>query len=252
MKKTFIALTVLFLLFCYFATAEAKIKISFATQDFYPYSYLKDNRIGGPGAEIIRTVCNRINADYTISIQPWRRSILMVKKGQCQALFMIGKNQEREKWISFSPPIISAEYGFFECLESPLGYSGPESLKGKRVGVYGPSNTSVQLEKLIKNIKNNVFVDLTPDDISQFRKLARCRVDAVYSNKDVGMATIKKIQAKNIKYTGTDKVINYYIGFSRRNTPEIFIRRFNNEINRMKMSGELKQLLGRYDMQAAP
>ncbi len=232
--------------------ASAKMQITFATQDFFPFSYVQDNRIEGPGAEIIRTVCARINTDCKITIQPWLRSIRMTRRGKAHGIFMVGKNSEREKWMTFSPAIMVTEYGFFECLEAPIEYKEPKNLIGKTIGVYGPSNTSRQLENLIKEFSSKVSIDLTPDDITQFRKLSRCRVDTVYSNREVGFATIKSINASNIVYTGTDKKILYYIGFSREHTPEEFIHNFNNEIELMKKSGELSLILSKYNMQAAP
>lgn len=233
------------------STAEAKLNVKFATQDFYPFSYKQNGVVVGPGAEIIRTICNRINAECTITIQPWRRSMSMIKKGKTQSIFMVGKNKEREKWLIFSPAIISTEYGFFECTESPINYKDLQSLTGKTIGAYGPSNTSYQLEKLVQPMNQAITVDLTPDDITQFKKLSRCRVDAVYSNRDVGIATIQKLNAHNIRYVGTEKKLNYYIAFSKKNTPAAFIRKFNSKLNEMKKSGELKIILDKYKLQAA-
>lgn len=244
-----ISAAILLLLFA--ATVNAGQSITFATQEFYPFSYQENNRISGPGADIVRLACTRLGTEYAISIQPWRRSMLMLRKGGAQSIFLIGKTPEREKWMYFSPAVIETEYGFFECTESPLNYKGPSSLTGKFIGVYGPSNTSIQLEKLAEKAGGKVNIDITIDDTTQFRRLSRCRVDAVYSNRYVGLARIRELKIKNVKYSGTGKKIKYYIAFSKEYTPEKFVRRFNTEIKKMLESGEIQKILDRYEMRPA-
>ncbi|WP_245543749.1 substrate-binding periplasmic protein [Maridesulfovibrio salexigens] len=227
------------------------MEISFATQDFFPFSYLENDKVAGPGAEIIREVCKEINVKCDIKLYPWRRSLAMCDKGQVQALFMVGKNKEREQKFYFSPPLIATEYGFFECMDKPVNYNGIESLRNMTIGTYGPSNTSYNLEKLTIDFKSNINIDITPDDLTQFRKLARCRVDAVYSNRDVGLAAIKRLNLNNIAYAGTEKSLNYYIVFSKTHTPSVLVRKFNLSLSLMKESGRLQQILLKYNLKAA-
>ncbi|WP_304087304.1 ABC transporter substrate-binding protein [Maridesulfovibrio ferrireducens] len=231
--------------------ANAKDKITFATQDFPPFSYLENGEVQGPGAAIIKKICMKLETDYEIILRPWRRSQSMAKKGEVQAIFLIGKNKQRESWIIFSPPIINTEYGFFECTTTPINYKNIYSLRGKRVGVYGPSNTSNELIKISKPLRGRISIDTTPDDIAPFKKLSKCRVDAVYSNKEVGFAMIEKLNLDNIQFAGANKDINYYIGFSKEFAPPEFVKKFNKELENMKKTGELQLILNKFGMQAA-
>lgn len=231
--------------------AAARMEIKFATQDFFPFSYKENGKIKGPGIEIVQKICSKINVKYTVDIFPWRRSLAMCNKGQIQALFMVGKNKEREQNFKFSPPLIATEYGFFECINKPINYDGISSLHNMTIGAYGPSNTSYNLKNLIITSDNNITIDITPDDLTQFKKLARCRVDAVYSNKDVGLAIIKRLKIKNLTYAGTEKKLNYYIAFSTKHTPAMLIKKFNHYLLLMKESGHLQQILSKYNLQAA-
>ncbi|WP_421903054.1 substrate-binding periplasmic protein [Maridesulfovibrio sp.] len=249
-QKIFIIIAACLMLLLSCGPAKAGSVVSFATQDFYPFSYKKDGKIVGPGAEIIRTTCKNINTDCTLCIQPWRRSVAMAQKGLTHAIFMVGWNKERTEWLTFSPAIIKTEYGFFECSDVPLTYTGPKSLIGKTIGVYGPSNTSHQLEQLAKEAGGHVRITLTPDALTQFKRLSRCRVDAVYSNREVGQALIREIKAKNIKYN-SQKKLNYYIAFPKKYVSTGFVKKFSREIKRMKESGELKKILDKYHMQMA-
>ncbi|TIH15699.1 ABC transporter substrate-binding protein [Marinifilum sp. JC120] len=232
-------------------SAAARMEINFATQDFFPFSYEENREIKGPGAEIVREVCKKINVKCNIGLYPWRRSLAMCNKGQVQALFMVGKNREREQDFHFSPPLIATEYGFFECMEKPINYEGIASLHNMTIGTYGPSNTSYSLEKIVIKSNSNINIDITPDDLTQFKKLARCRVDAVYSNKDVGLAIMKRLKIENIAYAGTQKELNYYIAFSKKYTPSVLVRKFNLCLSLMKQSGRLQQILQKYNLKAA-
>ena len=233
------------------SNSSARMTITFATQDFFPFSYREKNKVAGPGADIIREICKEINVKCDIKLYPWRRSLAMCDKGQVQALFMVGKNKEREQEFNFSPPLIATEYGFFECMEKPINYHGVESLRNMTIGTYGPSNTSYNLEKFTIEFKSNINIDITPDDLTQFRKLSRCRVDAVYSNRDVGLSAIKRLKLSNISYAGTEKSLNYYIAFSKKYTPSVLVRKFNISLSQMKESGRLQQILQKYGLQAA-
>ncbi|MDC7217923.1 MAG: transporter substrate-binding domain-containing protein [Spirochaetales bacterium] len=246
-----VSILALLLVTAFPTSSAARLAITFATQDFYPFSYQESGEIKGPGADIVREVCNEIGVDYTIELFPWRRAISMANKGQVQALFMVGKNRERDQDFDFSPPLIATEYGFFECTDRPIKYEGVSSLNNMTIGTYGPSNTSYNLEKLVICPDSNINIDITPDDLTQFKKLARGRIDAVYSNRDVGMAAIKRLKLKNIAYAGTEKKLNYYIAFSTNNTPSVLIRKFNLSLSLMKQSGRLQQILLKYNLRAA-
>ncbi|NDV22777.1 ABC transporter substrate-binding protein [Desulfovibrio sp. JC022] len=246
-----VSILVLLIIVAFPTGSAARMEIKFATQDFFPFSYEENGEIKGPGAEIVREVCKKIDVKCSIGLYPWRRSLAMCNKGQIQALFMVGKNKERVQDFYFSPPLIATEYGFFECLDKPIKYEGITSLHNMTIGTYGPSNTSYSLEKLVIGPDNNINIDITPDDLTQFKKLARCRVDAVYSNKDVGLAIMKRLKIKNIAYAGTEKRLNYYIAFSKKSTPSVLVRKFNLCLSLMKQSGRLQQILQKYGLQAA-
>ncbi len=231
--------------------AFAAEKITFATQDFPPFSYLEEGEVQGPGTEIINIICNKMGTNYEIILLPWRRAQGMIKHGTVQALFFIGKNEQRESWLKFSEPIVQTEYGFFECTTSPINYKDIYSLRGKRIGVYGPSNTSNELKKIGKKLQHRMTIDVTPDDIAPFRKLSKGRVDAVYSNKAVGFAMIEKLGLDNIQFAGQNKKLNYYMGFSKQFAPSEFIEKFNNNLREMKKSGALKKILQEYGMTEA-
>jgi polar amino acid transport system substrate-binding protein len=139
--------------------------------------------------------------DCPMRLLPWRRAQQEVVEGKAHAMFVIGWNAERTKWLSFSPPLLNTEYGFFVRDDNPLKFTQNSDVKGDVVGVFGPWNTATSLEKIKAEI-GDLTVDMTPDDESASRKASLGRVKAVFSNRDVGYDLIKKLGITNLRYAG--------------------------------------------------
>ncbi|MDM8552229.1 transporter substrate-binding domain-containing protein [Desulfobacterales bacterium HSG2] len=232
------------------ATQGTASELKLATQDFAPFSYKVDGKVSGPAAEIIRLVCDKADVTCSLSIFPWRRAQMMIKAGKIHGIFLIGRNREREKWLRFSLPILKTEYGFFTHDDNPLQFKQTKDISDYTVGVYGPSNTSRSLEKIRDEI-GELKIDMRPDDEPGFRKLAYKRVDAVYSNRDVGHAMIKKLNLKGIRYAGSHKNLKYYIGFSKQYTDGKTVDKFNSAFRELYKEGAIQKILSEYDMEPA-
>jgi polar amino acid transport system substrate-binding protein len=123
-------------------------------------------------------------------------------------------------------------------------------LKGYVVGVYGPSNTAAALAK-IHTDANEFKVEETPDDYAAFKKLSLGRVDAVFSNKEVGDRVLQKLELKNVRYAGRQQVLKYYIGFSQKFVDKKLVDRFNSDFAALHKQGVIQEILSRYGMNAA-
>ncbi|NOX33073.1 MAG: amino acid ABC transporter substrate-binding protein [Deltaproteobacteria bacterium] len=222
----------------------------FNTQDFPPFSYKVEGKVKGPAVEIIKAVCKKINVTCSFRLLPWTRAQNYVKEGKSNAMFVIGWNKARDAWLYFSPPIMKTEYGFFVKDDNPLEFKDASDVKGYKIGVYGPSNTSRSLEK-IKAKADGLTIDLRPDDESGFKKLSGGRVDAVFSNRDVGFAIIKKIHLGNIRYAGKQRELNYYIGFSKKFNEKQVVDKFNNKFMELYKNGSIKKILDKYFLEPA-
>jgi len=247
--KKFHPIIFIILLNC-FSNAYA-IHLSFATQNLEPFSFLSEKGYpAGPSVDIANAICEEIKADCVIDLYPWRRAYYEVKMGRVNGVFFIGKNPEREQWLKFSPPIVQTEYGFFVNENNPLDYKIPKDITGYIIGVFGPSNTSASLEK-IKQQMEDFYIDMEDNDESGFRKLSVERVNAVYSNRDVGFSLLKKLNLNNIRYAGPHRRLAYYFGFNPQLTPLKWIQSFNNSYINLYHSGKIIEILKKYQMEPA-
>jgi len=90
-----------------------------------------------------------------------------------------------------------------------------------------------------------------PDDEAAFRKLSLARVDAVFSNRDVGYDLLHKLALKNIRYSGRQQSLKYYIGFSQKFTDKKVVDEFNTTFRSLYKRGVIQEILAKYKMDAA-
>jgi polar amino acid transport system substrate-binding protein len=233
-----------------FAGLAGGAELKLNTQDFAPFNYEVNGVVSGPAADIIRKICSEMKIDCTMHLLPWRRAQDEVANGTAHGLFVIGWNEERAKTLYFSPPILNTEYGFFVRDDNPLKFKQNSDVKGYTVGTFGPSNTATALEKIKGEIKE-LTIDMTPDDESAFKKLSLGRVDAVFSNKDVGNDMMRKLGIKNIRYSGRQQSLKYYIGFSQKFTDKKLVDQFSATFRNLYKRGLIQEILVKYHMEAA-
>ncbi len=245
-----VCLSVLFSIWALSLTAAAVTQLTFNTQDFAPFNYEVNGVVSGPAADVIRKICAEMKIDCPMTLLPWRRAQQEVEEGKINGMFVIGWNAERAKSLYFSPPLLETEYGFFVRDDNPLKFRQNADVKGYVVGVFGPSNTATTLEK-IKAELQDLTIDMTPDDRAAFKKLSLGRVQAVFSNRDVGHDVLRKLGITNIRYTGRQQTLKYYIGFSQKFTDKKLVDEFDATFRRLHKQGVIQQVLKAYKMDAA-
>lgn len=232
-------------------TTAAATELKFTTQEFAPFSYEIDGVVSGPAVDVIQLICNEMDVSCSFKSYPWSRAQKMVEVGKANGMFVLGWNKERAKWITFTPPLMRTEYGFFVRNDNAVEYKTPGDVKGYKVAVYGPSNTSKNLEKIKAALGGELTIDMRYDDESGFKKLSAGRVDAVFSNRDVGYALIKKVGVDNIKYAGSYKKLKYYIGFSQQHNAKAVVDKFNETFRQLHQKGKIQEVLKQYSMEPA-
>ena len=97
-----------------------------------------------------------------------------------------------------------------------------------------------------------IKVDMRPDDEAGFKKLSLGRLNAVFSNRDVGYALIAKLGLKDkIRYAGASKRLKYYIGFAQEHNNKELLEKFDTTYLDLYKNGTVKNILDRYNMEVA-
>ncbi|EGQ7990765.1 transporter substrate-binding domain-containing protein [Vibrio vulnificus] len=237
----------------------AHSKIEMATFEFPPYSMQGiDDRPVGAFVEIVNDVCVQLGSGCEIGYWPNRRAKILVNRGQAAAIFPMGWNKQRVSRYFFSVPIIVSEYGFFINKDAMQPIKSLRDLQGLKVAVFGPSNTFSSLSTLQQEM---VHLGYKPFDIAEqtdaseklIHLLHKNRVDAYYSNRDVGEFKAEALGLDNITYSFNHREILYFIAFSKNYVSQDFIRRFNRSLlNYMVTNPNYYSILSKYQLSPAP
>ena len=147
-KGLFFAL--IFLCISSFAFGDEKI-VTVATLDNYPpYCFRKGNNggkgefvpLGSDSAElqgyswdILRESFHEMGYTIQLNVYSWMRALYNTKKGKDDILFPMGRNRKREKIFHYSQePVNQARFLIYVRADSPLKWTGLESLNGLRIG----------------------------------------------------------------------------------------------------------------------
>ncbi|MEH6474022.1 MAG: transporter substrate-binding domain-containing protein [Halopseudomonas sp.] len=230
------------------STNSGSAPVRFVTQHFPPFSYIEQGQVAGPARALIDKVCQALAQSCQHQLLPWERSQKLVQLDEADAMYVIGWNAERSKWLRFSVPLLTTEYGFFVQGDDPLHQIDVESLVDYKVAALGASNTLNSLESLQRQGHQFEIIDVT-DSETAFRLLSVGRVDAVYSNREVGRSIIRQLQLSGIDYAVMHRKLDYFVGFNAKTVSKEWLDRFNQQLQSLQQQGETKKLLERYGLQ---
>lgn len=234
-----------FFLICLLPFIVLAETVRFGTQEFAPYHYEVDEKIAGPLPELINAVCKKLQWECVHQSGTWAKIQAKAKSRQYDALYVLGKNTKREEWLDFSLPIVDALYGIFTHQTNMMTYEQPAQLAGLKVAVYGPSNTSRSLEKLMADARGMQII-IVGDDETAFKLLSQKEVDAVFSNLYVGEAIIRKLNLQNLRYAGNSHIVSYHVAFVKNRQSAKLRDRFNQAYRELYRSQKVHEILGTY------
>lgn len=237
-----------------FAAGAASAKsIRFVTEPLPPYTYLNGDKVDGPMAQVLMSACARLAWDCELKIMPWRRSLQTLKNGHADGIFMLHENSDRRRNYFMSPNIIVGRYVVFERIGMRFEYKDQGSLAGHTVGAYGPSGTSQTLNEIAS--RHGVDVQIESDNVTVLRKLVFGRYGndgLALMNEAVGLYLLKHENLEGLQEAGEVEQFHYGIGLSRRTMTAQLSQQFNKVITEMCVSGEISQILARFEMPASP
>jgi len=105
-------------LFLLFSANAISDKLTISVQDFPPFTTVEQGRVSGAFAEIVEKISVHAEIEIEIFLHPNRRSKALLREGYVNANFPLGWNEERDKWLYRSLPLMSTEYGFFTRIKN--------------------------------------------------------------------------------------------------------------------------------------
>lgn len=169
----------------------------YSTQ-FPPYVVENGDHIDGIDVDIVREAGRRAGVEVHFRLLPWVRLENEIRRGSASAVecaFAYTSNESRKTYMDFMQvPLKVTMYTLFAKRGRFTG-DLPE-LKGKTIGLRRGFIVPGTFEAMRK--RQEVVIEETDSDISNFRKLALERIDGIITNADVGRAVLAGMASTEI------------------------------------------------------
>jgi polar amino acid transport system substrate-binding protein len=161
--------------------------LTFSMTGMYPpLNFKKDGKLTGFDVEVGTEIAKRIGLKANPVTNPWETIIQGLKADKYDAIIgSMTATPERDKQVDFTNPYYLSGAQIFVAENSDL--KAKEDLKGKKIGVIQASTWKDMAEGLSDTVQEY------PTDVNALQDLALGRLDAVITDKIVG------VNAKNEK-----------------------------------------------------
>ena len=165
------------------AAAVAGEVVRVSTLDWPPYTG-KDLPLGGATTDVVRAAFEKAGHKVEVEYRPWKRAIAMAKKGTDEVIaYFPGYHCHHQDGFVASEPIGNGPLGFAEHADAPMTWESLDDLGDQqlKIGtVLGYANTD---EFDAKVGTGYILAIPSNDDLTNLKKLARKRIDAVVIDK---------------------------------------------------------------------
>ena len=165
------------------AATMASEVVRVSTLDWPPYTG-KDLPLGGATTDVVRAAFEKVGREIEVEYRPWKRAIDMAKKGTDEVIaYFPGYHCHHQDGFVASEPIGKGPLGFAEHADAPLTWKSLDDIGEQqlKIGtVLGYANTD---EFDAKVGTGYILAVPSNDDLTNLKKLARKRIDAVVIDK---------------------------------------------------------------------
>lgn len=166
--------------------AQAQDKVAHvSTLDWPPYTG-QDLPKGGATTEVVRAAFDKVGYQTVVDYRPWKRAIDMAAKGTDEVIaYYPGYHCHHREGFIKSDPIGNGPLGFAENSAAPITWDTLDSIGEQKLKigtVLGYANT----DEFDAKVGTGWIIAIpSKDDITNLKKLARRRIDAVVIDKFV-------------------------------------------------------------------
>jgi polar amino acid transport system substrate-binding protein len=252
MKKWAFLFSILACFILYPSSKVAAEHYRFVTLEFPPLEYAgEDGTPQGIAVDIVTKIMNKLGHTVDVKLYPWARGLDMVKEGDADAIFTAYKNPERELFLDYSQQVLIPQIVCFYVKKgNPITFDGDlNTVKDKRIGIV----STISYGQKFDQFKPQLQLDRVEELEQNFKKLEAGRIDLVISNAYVAESTLGKLQSTD-SFTRLPQEVERvpsYIGFSKKRGLAALRDQFDQELIKLKESGEYTEIMKKYgvDMQ---
>jgi len=224
--------------------AQAR-KLLLAATEYPPY-YSESLERGGPVAELTVTALRNAGYEVDVRFMPWARALRLGEQGKVDGLIGVWHSPERERSFFYSEPVVSNRIVL--CRRGTAGpdhFTNWEAIRPFMVGVVrGYANP----EGLAAA---GVRTEAVTDDLQNLRKLMAGHIDLVLIDSRVEQTLAKRNLGPaaaliDCLQPPVQEHPQYLVVSRSTEGGEAIVAAFNEQMQRLRRSGELKGMAGRW------
>lgn len=238
----------------YVAVAEGETAktLSFVGHEFEPF-YYKSGSEGVQGAmyDLVQAVCKIQKKHCKFNLAPFRNMQNKLTEGKADVAGPMAFTTQRGVLFYFSAPLFSTRYCFFAMPKNFKDNLTFADLKGKTVGVFGPSATELSLQRVKEVLNQQLIIAVEPDNHTSFRKAENSTHDFAYVNCETGRFLIEKTRSQLKEITSLGEKSDYHIVFSKKTFTADDVKAFNEALMQLRKKGYLQEVAEKYKLTLA-
>jgi len=238
---------ILFLTIISFPTLSNKAtKLTCYSSIYAPYSFLKENQPAGIDIDIVQVIAKKIDITVTFKIIPWARLKQRILAGDINCAMAFLENSENAKGMVFMKlPVTIGEHALFIEERNKDKFKQLNDLYGFTVAVNRGFKTPLVFNQALKNNKIKKY-DVGTDKQS-LQMLSVSGVDAVLTDKHVGLFNLQQMHIKNIiPLSNSLASTPVFIVLSKKLDERGLIEKFDQALLMMKQDGTYQRILDKY------
>ncbi len=221
--------------------------------DWPPYQIVEKDRISGFSTEVVNTVLGKMGQKAAhIEVYPWKRAIVMFKRGKADGLFSVNDTPERRQFAYYpAEPIVISPWVMWVRKKDNLAVNSLEDLKDLSVGVVRGYSYTPEFWRFLKT---GGHYEEVVDDLHNFRKLSAGRLDVVVAELGNGGYLLEQLNIRGVIPLNAHpiKVDGLYLIFNKKTVSKSFVKRFSIALGVFKQSPDYQRLYLRYCNLAIP
>lgn len=216
------------------------------------YERGQEGEIVGFGPEIVRLIAQRLGHRAVFELYPWSRAQALVAQGKADILVGPYKTFERQQIMAFSKlPFYQDQMVFYVRKGTMAEWSGEyAALADKRIAIVNGWAYGTAFDKARPQMR----LDTVNSVDSGLKMLAAQHAHLFASNRRNTEPVLGRLGLAG-QVTMLPQVIEVqdgYFGFPKRAASDALRKEFDNELQRMVDSGELKRLAQRHEVTVPP
>ena len=191
MKKAAFLAWMIFLCFMIpAAPAAGRQTLTVSTGEWAPWTgeNLKHN---GFVCHVVKQVFDRAGYDVSFKFYPWKRAYILLKNGAVHASAYWYESLKRKRHCYYSGSLTRERIVFFHLKTKPVGrWENLSDLKEYRIGASRGNTYTDEFWELAE--KGTLNVDVADNDLLNFKKLIRERIDIFPSSQIMGTKLLRE------------------------------------------------------------